>query len=151
MGWTTKQWRLVPRMDRGMSSLHTKHTASWSAQRPPQKGWAALALRMKLPGRESFESPPSLARVKNSWSYTSIPPYAFATCTLTALHIICNRLGLSSSKDRNIYSEPYSVECLSISWKSFSLYGLRGVITIENVLNRWINTACIQPSALICF
>jgi hypothetical protein len=87
-------------MGRAMSLLHTKHTAPWPAQRPPQEVRAARALRIKLPARESFNSPPSLSEVKNSWNCTSTPLYAFATCTLTTLHITCNRLGLSVSKDK---------------------------------------------------
>ena len=87
-------------MSSGMSFLHTKHTASGPTQRPSQNVRAALALRIKLPGRGSFYPPLSLAGVKNLWSCTSTPPYAFAGCTLTTLHFICNRLGLSVSKDK---------------------------------------------------
>jgi hypothetical protein len=47
----------------------------------------ALSLGVKRPGREANHSPPSSAEVKNVWTYTSTPPYAFMawclqdTCT----------------------------------------------------------------------
>jgi len=43
----------------------------------------ALSLGVKLPGHEADHSPPSGAKVKNSWSYTSTPRYAFmARCSV---------------------------------------------------------------------
>jgi hypothetical protein len=36
-----------------------------------------LSLGVKRPGREADYSPPSGAEVKNAWSYTSTPQYAF--------------------------------------------------------------------------
>jgi hypothetical protein len=42
-----------------------------------------LSLRPKWPGREAKHSPPSSAEVKNAWSYTSTPHYAFmAWCSV---------------------------------------------------------------------
>jgi hypothetical protein len=32
---------------------------------------------VKRPGREADHSPPSRAKIKNAWSYTSIPPQVF--------------------------------------------------------------------------
>jgi len=37
----------------------------------------ALSLRVKRPGRKADHSPTSRAEVKNTWSYTYTPPYAF--------------------------------------------------------------------------
>jgi hypothetical protein len=42
----------------------------------------ALSLGVKWPGREAGHSPPSSAEVKNAWSYTSTPQYAFMTWCL---------------------------------------------------------------------
>jgi hypothetical protein len=39
----------------------------------------ALSLAIKRQGREAGHSPPSSAEVKNAWSYTSTPQYAFMT------------------------------------------------------------------------
>jgi hypothetical protein len=36
-----------------------------------------MGTRVKWPGREADHSPPSSAEVKNAWSYTSTPQYAF--------------------------------------------------------------------------
>jgi hypothetical protein len=37
----------------------------------------ALSLGVDRPGREADYSPPTSAEVKNTWIYTSNPPYAF--------------------------------------------------------------------------
>jgi hypothetical protein len=37
----------------------------------------ALSPGVKQQGREDDYSPATIAEVKNMWSYTSIPPYAF--------------------------------------------------------------------------
>jgi hypothetical protein len=41
---------------------------------------------VKQSGREAGHSPPTSAEVKNEWSCTSTPSYAFLTCTRTTLH-----------------------------------------------------------------
>jgi hypothetical protein len=48
-----------------------------STQPPLQWVSGALSLEVKRPGREADHSPPSSADVKNAWSYTSTPQYAF--------------------------------------------------------------------------
>jgi hypothetical protein len=40
-------------------------------------GIRAVSLGVKRPGYEADHSPPSSAEVKNAWSYTSTPQYAF--------------------------------------------------------------------------
>jgi hypothetical protein len=56
-------------------------TASRTALEPTQPPiqWVreALSLGVKRPGREADHSPPPSAEVKNAWSYTSTPHYAF--------------------------------------------------------------------------
>jgi hypothetical protein len=42
-------------------------------------GTRALFLGVKRPGREADHSPPSSAEIKNTWSFTSTPHYAFTT------------------------------------------------------------------------
>jgi hypothetical protein len=46
-------------------------------QPPVQWVPGALSLGVKRPGREPDHLPPSSAEVKNAWSYTSAPQYAF--------------------------------------------------------------------------
>jgi hypothetical protein len=46
-------------------------------QPPIQCVPGALKPKIKLPGREADHSPPTSAEVKNTWIYTSIPPYGF--------------------------------------------------------------------------
>jgi hypothetical protein len=54
-------------------------------QPPIQWVPGALSLGVKWPGREADHSPPSSAEVKNSWSCTSTPQYAFmARCSIKA-------------------------------------------------------------------
>jgi hypothetical protein len=52
-------------------------------QPPIQWVPGALSLGVKRPGREADDSPPSNAEVKNAWSYTSTPHYAFLAWCLT--------------------------------------------------------------------
>jgi hypothetical protein len=56
-------------------------TASRMALGPTQPPiqWVpeAVSLEVKRPGRETDHSPTSRAEIKNAWSYTSIPQYAF--------------------------------------------------------------------------
>ena len=44
-------------------------------------------LGLKPPERENDHSYPPSAKVKNEWSYTSIPPYAFVASTVTTLSL----------------------------------------------------------------
>jgi hypothetical protein len=46
-------------------------------QPPIQWARGALSLGLKRPGREADHLPPSSAKVKNAWSYTSTPQYIF--------------------------------------------------------------------------
>jgi hypothetical protein len=41
--------------------------------------WVPVALSpgVKRPGRDADHSPPTSAEVKNTWNYTSTPPYVF--------------------------------------------------------------------------
>jgi hypothetical protein len=53
----------------------------------PRTQWVSgtIFLGVKRPGREADHSPPSSAEVKNTWSYTSVPQYAFmAWCSVKA-------------------------------------------------------------------
>jgi hypothetical protein len=52
-------------------------TALGSTQPPIQWVPGGLSLGIKWPDHESDHSPPSSVQVKNAWSYTSTPQYAF--------------------------------------------------------------------------
>jgi hypothetical protein len=52
----------------------TSRTALGPTQPPIQWVPGAPSLGVKWPGREADHSPPSSAKVKNAWSYTSTPP-----------------------------------------------------------------------------
>jgi hypothetical protein len=77
-------------------------------QPPIQRLPGDLSLRIKQPGRETEHSPPSSAVIKNAWSYTSTPQYAFmAWCSVKStgttlllpllLHVIKDEMGGSRS------------------------------------------------------
>jgi hypothetical protein len=52
-------------------------------QLPIQWAPGALSLWVKQAGHEADHSPPSRAKVKNAWSYTTTPQYAFmAWCSV---------------------------------------------------------------------
>jgi hypothetical protein len=44
---------------------------------PIQRVPGALSPRVKRPGLEADHSPPTSVEVKNTWLYTSTPPYVF--------------------------------------------------------------------------
>jgi hypothetical protein len=48
-----------------------------STQPPIQWVLGALSPRVKRPGRETDHLPPISAKMKNTWIYTSTPPYTF--------------------------------------------------------------------------
>jgi len=59
-------------------SLHHRVQTGFATHQPPIQ-WVpgSLFLGVKRPGSEAHHSPPSGAEVKNAWSYTSTPLYAF--------------------------------------------------------------------------
>jgi hypothetical protein len=60
----------------------------------------SLSLGIKRPGREDDNSPPSSDEVKNTWSYTSTPQYAFmALCSVKTQ----GQLKISVSSQNSIY------------------------------------------------
>jgi hypothetical protein len=50
-------------------------------------GTGALSQGVKWLGNEADHSPPSSAKVKNAWSYTSTPPYIFMAWCLVKYRI----------------------------------------------------------------
>jgi hypothetical protein len=48
-----------------------------STQPPTQWILGSFSPEIKQPGHESDHSPPSAAKVKTAWSYTSTPPHVF--------------------------------------------------------------------------
>jgi hypothetical protein len=62
---------------------HCVQTASGAHPASYPMGTRDLYLGVKRPGREADHSPSSIAEVKNAWSYTSAPSYAFmAWCSV---------------------------------------------------------------------
>jgi hypothetical protein len=58
--------------------------APGSIQPRVQREPGILSLGLKRPGREADHSRPASAEVKNLWTYTSTPPYAFmAQCLIS--------------------------------------------------------------------
>ena len=58
----------------------------------PDRIWGQSALysmgtRFSPPGSKAYHSPPSSAKVKNAWIYTSTPAYIFTACTETISHL----------------------------------------------------------------
>jgi len=65
--------------DKGREFLPCRRIQTGSGPTKPPTKWVpgASSRAIKRLGRETAHSPPSSAEVKNSWSYTSIPPYVF--------------------------------------------------------------------------
>jgi hypothetical protein len=65
--------------------ITASRTALGPTQPPIQWVPGAVSLGVKLLGRQADHSPPSSAAVKNEWSYTPLPQYAFmAWCSVKA-------------------------------------------------------------------
>jgi hypothetical protein len=76
MGWMI--WGFESQQGAGNFSLHRQdRLALGPTQLPIQLVPGALSLGVKWPELEADHSPPSIAEVKNMWSYTSTPHYAF--------------------------------------------------------------------------
>jgi hypothetical protein len=60
-----------------MFSFTVPSPALEPTQAPVQSLSEALSPSLKRPGREADHSLPSSADIKNTWSYTSTPSYAF--------------------------------------------------------------------------
>jgi hypothetical protein len=60
---------------------------------------------VKQPGHEPHHLPPSSAEVKNAWSHTSTPPYAFMAWCLLSMGVIVPYVTSSENIDLlNIYN-----------------------------------------------
>jgi hypothetical protein len=53
---------------------HPVQTSSGATQPPIQRIPEAFYLEVKRPGRETDHTPPTVAEVKNAWSYKFAPP-----------------------------------------------------------------------------
>jgi hypothetical protein len=73
--------------DRGVGVQVLVGSRIFSSSRPvlgptqPPVQWLpwTLSQGVKRPGREDDQSPPTIVEVKNTWIYTSTPPYTFMT------------------------------------------------------------------------
>jgi hypothetical protein len=80
MGWTTGV-----RFPAGAGTFFfatVSRPAVRPTQPPIQSVPGALSLRVKAPDCEADHSAPSSAEVKNTWNYTSTPPYVVMACCL---------------------------------------------------------------------
>jgi hypothetical protein len=77
MGYGLDDWGSRVRFLAGAGNFSLHHcikNGSMPTQPPIQRVLGALSLAVKRPGCEADHSPPSTAKVKNAWSYTSTPP-----------------------------------------------------------------------------
>jgi hypothetical protein len=73
----------------GNFSLHHRvQTGSGATQPPIQWVPGAVSLGLKRPGREADHSPPSSAKFRNSWSYTSTLPIQWRGAQLKAGYFV---------------------------------------------------------------
>jgi hypothetical protein len=76
-GWTTGV-RFLAGAEKGLFVFVTACTANPVPIQPPTYPVTRVFTpRIKRPGRDANHPPPSSAKVKNAWSYTSNPPYVF--------------------------------------------------------------------------
>jgi len=74
---STPSWRGA-QLKKHKDNFTTVSSPALGPLQPPIR-WVpgSLSLGLKRPGSEADQSPPSSAEVKNVWSYTSAPQYAF--------------------------------------------------------------------------
>jgi hypothetical protein len=119
-GW----WGFESRQGLGIFLFTTASRQALGPTQPPIQ-WVpgALSLGVKRPGREADHSPPSSAEVKNAWSYTSTPQYAFmAWCSVKA------------------QEQLYHLEKLTVAQqvrKFPAFYGTRRFITMIKRVRHW--------------
>jgi hypothetical protein len=65
---------------RDFSLLHSVQISSEATHLPIQWVVGAYSLGVNCLGLEADHSPPSSAKVKNAWNYTSTPPHTFSWC-----------------------------------------------------------------------
>jgi hypothetical protein len=80
MGWTIGVLGFNSRQGLGIFLFTTASRTVLGPTQPPIK-WVPRALSLR-PGREADHSPPSSDEVKNAWSYTATPQYAFMVSCL---------------------------------------------------------------------
>jgi hypothetical protein len=74
MGWTIGVLGFGSWQGLGIFLFTMSRTALGPTQPPIQWVLGALSLEVNLHGHEADHSPPSSAKVKKAWSYTSTPP-----------------------------------------------------------------------------
>jgi hypothetical protein len=75
-------------------------TALGPTQPPLQWALGVLSFGVKQPGHDADYSPPTSAKVKNAWSYTSTPQYVFM-----AWHLVKHSLPCLSLSDLSYQEE----------------------------------------------
>jgi hypothetical protein len=87
------------RIPAGAGRFSVHHPASYPM------GTGALSLGVKRQGREADHLPPSSAEVKNEWSCTSTPQYAFmAWCSVKAQRQLYLYLIAASNVNSTLYN-----------------------------------------------
>jgi hypothetical protein len=79
MGWTAMELEFKSQYRQDFSPLHFIRTSFGAhlASYPLDRVLEALSPGIKQPGHEADHSPPTSAKVKSTWIYTSTPPYLF--------------------------------------------------------------------------
>jgi hypothetical protein len=77
MGWTAEGSKFESQWEQDFSPLQVVHTGSGAHAAPYPMGTGALSPEVKRPERKGNHPPPPSAEVKNTWIYTSTPPYIF--------------------------------------------------------------------------
>jgi len=104
----------------------------------------AVSPRVKWPGHEADHSPPSCAMVKNTWSYTSTPPYVFmARCLIKQRLMVSSHLCTCGA--------PHSpITLLSLSQEFPSADGLCVFINMCKIHPSFQIDAVRLPLTLVC-
>jgi hypothetical protein len=87
--WTIRTYWSIPGAGQeGLSSQKRPDLLRGAPSLPLNTHWGALFPGGKLLGREADNWPPSSAKFKSEWSYTSAHLHAFTACTYLYLYLI---------------------------------------------------------------
>jgi hypothetical protein len=76
-GWTAELSEVESWYGKDFCPLHVVKTGSRAHPTSYKMGTGALSSGVKRPVREADQSPPTSTEMKNTWIYTSTPPYVY--------------------------------------------------------------------------
>ena len=91
---------------RGIDSVPDRDTRFLSLPNRPDRLWGSP--RVRRPERKADDSPPSISEVRNEWSCTSTPSYAYMARTVPVV-TVGDMHGYCSTAGKLIFVSPFFI------------------------------------------